>query len=86
MSRDVQLARVTPPRLCVTTRRVLACVLTQHIIPQSSRRSETDILLSYLARHSSVGLVYSREHVKLVGYADVSWETRFSTSGWIVSW
>ena len=54
--------------------------------PSKALLRETDILLSYLARHSSVGLIYGSEHVKLVGYADASWETRFSTSGWVVSW
>ena len=54
--------------------------------PSKALLRETDILLSYLARHSTIGLTYSKEHVKLVGYADASWETRFSTSGWVVQW
>ena len=47
---------------------------------------ETDHVFAYLARHSSVGLTYTREYAKLVGYADASWETRNSTSGWVVLW
>jgi hypothetical protein len=33
-----------------------------------------------------VGLTYSKEYAKLAGYADASWETRSSTSGWVVFW
>ena len=54
--------------------------------PSKALLHETDILLSYLSRHSSVGLTYGPKHAKLVGYADASWETRFSTSGWVVLW
>ena len=45
---------------------------------------EIDHLLAYLSRHASVGLTYSAEFAKLAGYADASWETRRSTSGWVV--
>ena len=47
---------------------------------------ETDILLSYLSRTASLGLTYTREQRRLQGYADASWETARSTSGWIVQW
>ena len=47
---------------------------------------ETDHILSYLARHPSVGLTYTREQMQLRGYADASWETASSTSGWVVLW
>ena len=47
---------------------------------------EIDHLLSYLARTSTLGLTYSREHVRLKGFADASWETAASTSGWVVLW
>jgi len=47
---------------------------------------ETEHLLSYLARHASVGLTYTREKGSLHAFADASWATRYSTSGWVVLW
>ena len=47
---------------------------------------ETEHLLSYLARHASVGLTYTRARGSLHAFADASWETRYSTSGWVVLW
>ena len=47
---------------------------------------ETDHLLSYLARTSDFGLVYTRDAAGLKGYADASWEVAHSTSGWVVLW
>ena len=47
---------------------------------------EVDHVLSYLSRTASMGLTYTREHAKLVGFADASWETRTSTSGWVITW
>jgi hypothetical protein len=54
--------------------------------PTPSLLGEVDHLLSYLARTASLGLTYSREHSSLRGFADASWETRTSTSGWTVLW
>ena len=45
---------------------------------------EVDCVLSYLARTPSLGLTYTREHARLSGFADASWETKHSTSGWVV--
>ena len=47
---------------------------------------EADRVLSYLSRHSSVGLTYTKAEAALSGYADASWETRNSTSGWVILW
>ena len=47
---------------------------------------ETDYIFSYLARHPSAGLTYTREQTRLSAFADASWETRHSTSGWVVLW
>ena len=47
---------------------------------------ETDHLFSYLARLPSAGLTYEPKHADLRGYADASWETRNSTSGWCIDW
>ena len=46
--------------------------------------AECDVVFSYLHRHADVGLTYTRDYSALVGYADASWETRNSTSGWVV--
>jgi hypothetical protein len=54
--------------------------------PTPDLLDEIDHLLSYLARHSRVGLTYSSEFERLAGYSDASWETRRSTSGWLVLW
>jgi hypothetical protein len=48
--------------------------------------AEARHVLSYLARHSSVGLTYSPGDSELVGYGDASWEVKNSTSGWLVLW
>ena len=47
---------------------------------------ETDHILSYLSRTASLGLTYTKEHMRLSGFADASWETATSTSGWFVRW
>ena len=48
--------------------------------------AETDHVFSYLARHASAGLTYTREEARLAGYSDASWEVKHSTSGWLVLW
>ena len=45
---------------------------------------EVDHLLSYLFRHASVGLTYTSDFAKLVGYSDASWEVKRSTSAYKV--
>jgi hypothetical protein len=53
--------------------------------PTPELMDEVDHVLAYLSRHRTVGITY--EHggdSKFKGYADVSWETRWSTSGWVV--
>ena len=47
---------------------------------------EIDHVLSYLSRTASLGLTYTREHTRLAGFADASWEVKHSTSGWVVNW
>ena len=75
---------------CTSTRCDIAfpvqylCRCLQRPTPELLR--ETEHVLSYLARNASVGLTYTREEMRLDGYADASWETQFSTSGWVVLW
>ena len=54
--------------------------------PTPELLEEADHVLSYLARNASVGLTYARDPTRLAGFADASWETRHSTSGWTVLW
>ena len=54
--------------------------------PTPALLRETDHLLSYLARTADLGLTYTREHARLAGFSDASWETASSTSGWVVLW
>ena len=54
--------------------------------PTPALMRETDHVLSYLARTADIGLTYSRAHARLAGFADASWETAASTSGWVVLW
>ena len=49
-------------------------------------RDRGHYIFSYLARHPSAGLTYTREQTRLSAFADASWETRHSTSGWVVLW
>ena len=46
----------------------------------------TDRIFSYLYHHSAVGLTYEPRATLLSGQSDASWETRYSTSGWVVYW
>jgi len=48
--------------------------------------AETDHVISYLARTATLGLTYDPTPANLTGYADASWETLNSTSGWVVLW
>jgi hypothetical protein len=53
--------------------------------PTPELMDEIDHLLSYLARHSHVGLTFDAGRARpFEGFSDASWETRFSTSGWVV--
>ena len=54
--------------------------------PTPALVAETDRVFAYLARHASDGLTYTSDFARLAGYADASWETRKSTSGWMVLW
>ena len=54
--------------------------------PTPALIAETNHVISYLARHAAVGLTYTGEAARLFGYSDASWETRRSTSGWVVLW
>ena len=54
--------------------------------PSPDLMHEVDLILAYLARNPSTGLTYERRPSKLVGFADASWETKNSTSGWVIFW
>ena len=54
--------------------------------PTPAVMAVVDHLLSYLVRNAGLGLTYSRKHMRLSGFADASWETKTSTSGWLVLW
>ena len=44
------------------------------------------VTLPALLRAADPALASSRDYARLKGYSDASWETRNSTSGWVVSW
>ena len=54
--------------------------------PTPTLISQFDLLATYLHYNSSIGIIYTPESSKLKCYADASWDTRFSTSGWIIIW
>ena len=54
--------------------------------PTPELMREADYVISYLSRTASLGLTYTAEHTGLSGYADASWETKHSTSGWVILW
>ena len=54
--------------------------------PTPALMHETDICLEYLRRTKSLGITYSSKKGTLRGFADASWETRHSTSGWSILW
>ena len=47
---------------------------------------EFDRIAVYLHFNSDVGLTYDSKPRSLAAFADASWETRFSTSGWVILW
>jgi hypothetical protein len=75
---------------CTSTRPDIAYPV--HQLCQCLQRPTPELLeeckhvLSYLARTSDLGLTYTREHARLAGYSDASWETTRSMSGWVVLW
>ena len=54
--------------------------------PEPALMLATNRILCYLHRHPSVGLTYEPKPTHVKGYADASWETRSSTSGWTIQW
>ena len=48
--------------------------------------AQFDLLATYLYYNSSIGITYTPASSKLKCYADASWDTRFSTSGWVTIW
>ena len=54
--------------------------------PTPKLMAELDHLACYLYYNRSLGLTYDATARPLQAFADASWETRFSTSGWTVQW
>jgi hypothetical protein len=54
--------------------------------PTPELMRETDYVFGYLHNHRDVGLTYSTGDSTMSAYSDASWETRSSTSGWVVFW
>jgi hypothetical protein len=53
--------------------------------PTPALMLEVDHVLAYLSRHRAVGITYEHGgNLDFKGYADASWETRWSTSGWVI--
>mgnify|MGYP002049029394 FL=1 len=72
----------TRPDIAFPLHQLCKCLLK----PTPELIRETDFVLSYLARTASLGLTYTKEHARLAGFSDASWETARSTSGWVVLW
>jgi len=73
----------TRPDIAFAVHKLCTCLQK----PTPALMHEVDVLLSYLSRHASVGLTYTGDiAAKLVSFADASWETRHSTSGWVTLW
>ena len=76
-------ATSTRPDIAFAVHKLCTCLQK----PTPALMHEVDVLLSYLSRHASVGLTYTGDiAAKLVSFADASWETRHSTSGWVTLW
>ena len=76
--------------LVTSTRPDLAYPVTQLCramsCPTPELMVEFDRIAVYLHYNSEVGLTYDSKPRPLVAFADASWETRFSTSGWVALW
>ena len=76
--------------LCNSTRPDMA--YTTHLLCRAMQRptpalmTEVDIALNYIERTRSLGITYSPARSELHGLSDASWETRHSTSGWVIFW
>ena len=54
--------------------------------PTPELMAEFDRLAAYLHFNADLGLTFDSHPHPLECFADASWETRFSTSGWLVMW
>ena len=75
-------ATSTRPDIAYVVHQLCRCMLK----PTPELIKETDHLLSYLSRTADLGLTYEPTSTQLEGFSDASWETRTSTSGWVVKW
>ena len=72
----------TRPDIAFVTHKLCQCLQK----PKPAVLAAVDRVIAYLGRHASVGLTYTKDYAALAGHADASWETRNSTSGWVVHW
>ena len=54
--------------------------------PTPALMAELDQLAYYLYYNPDLGLTYDAAPTDLAAFADASWATRYSTSGWTVNW
>ena len=54
--------------------------------PTAELMREVDRIFVYLYYNQTVGLTYDAKPTQLAASSDASWETRFSTSAWLIHW
>ena len=54
--------------------------------PTPDLMKKCDFVLNYLKATRDLGITYSPGSYDLEGFSDVSWEVRYSTSGWTILW
>lgn len=75
-------ATSTRPDIAYSVHQLCKCMTK----PTPGLLHEVDHVLSYLSRTADLGITYTREQARLYAYADASWETSSSTSGWFAMW
>ena len=76
------LATNTRPDIAYPLNQICRCMAN----PTPELMRELDRIFVYLYCNQTVGLTYDAKPTQLAASSDASWETRFSTSAWLIHW
>ena len=76
------LATNTRPDIAYPLNQICRCMAN----PTPDLVRELDRIFVYLHYNRTIGLTYDAKPTRLTASSDASWETRFSTSAWLIHW
>ena len=76
------LATNTRPDIAYPLNQICRCMAN----PTPDLMRELDRIFAYLHYNQTIGLTYDAKPTRLTASSDASWETRFSTSAWLIHW